>query len=78
MNTQLKRLFATARQSSSTDTSLFAPELVSRPRAKARLSRVLNIRVWAEGKAFSVHITQCDTAGAAALPLSFPVRFQYG
>lgn len=78
MNTQLKRLIATARQGSSTDTGLSAPELLSRPRAKAQLSRVLDIRVWAEGKAFPVHVTQGNTACAAALPLSFPGRFQYG
>ena len=78
MNTQLKRLIATARQVSSTDASLFVPELRSRSRVKACMGRSLNIREWAEGQAFPVQIIQSKSAFAAALPLSFPVRFQYG
>lgn len=78
MNTQLKRLIATARQVSSTDSGFPAPELRSRSRVKACLGRALNIREWAEGQAFPVEIIQSKSAFAAALPLSFPVRFQYG
>lgn len=78
MNTQLKRLIATARQVSSTDFGFPAPELGSRSRVKTCMGRALNIREWAEGQAFSVQIIQSKSACAVALPLSFPGRFQYG
>jgi len=78
MNTELKRLIATARQGSSTDVGLFAPEFRSRPRAKPDMSRSLDVPEWAEGQAFPVQIIQSKSAFATALPLSFPVRFQYG
>ena len=78
MNTQLKSLIATARQGSSTDAGLFVPEFCSRSRVKACIARALDIREWAEGQAFPVQITQSKSACAAALPLSFPGRFQYG
>ena len=77
MNTQLKRLIATARQVSSPD-GFLGPELRSRLRVKAYMGRTLKIREWAEGQAFPVEIIQSKSAFAAALPLSFPVRFQYG
>jgi len=78
MNTQLKRLIATARHFSSTDSGFPFPELLSRSRVKARMGRDLKIREWSERQAFPVEIIQSKSAFPAALPLSFSVRFQYG
>jgi hypothetical protein len=78
MNTQLKHLITTARPGSSTDTGLFVPELRSQSRARPGVSRVIDIREWADGQAFPVHILQGKSARAAALPLSFSGRLQYG
>ena len=78
MKTQLKRHLATARQVSSSDPGVFAPEFLSRPRPGLGLSRALAVRDWAEGQGFPVQISQGKTTPGAALPLSFHGHFQYG
>jgi hypothetical protein len=56
MKTQSKPHLVAARLISSTAGRIFAPEIISRPRAGAGSSRALAVREWTEGQSFAVRI----------------------